>query len=51
MLDIHLPSKLGQALELLGRTASPLALFCYWWQLSWYWYYRREFPKYIVGWI
>ncbi|MEW7964487.1 AEC family transporter, partial [Acinetobacter baumannii] len=27
LLDIHLPSKLGQALELLGRTASPLALF------------------------
>jgi len=27
LLGIHLPSKLGQALELLGRTASPLALF------------------------
>lgn len=27
LLGIHLPSKLGQALELLGKTASPLALF------------------------
>lgn len=27
LLGIHLPSNLGQALELLGKTASPLALF------------------------
>lgn len=27
LLGIHLPSKLAQALELLGKTASPLALF------------------------